>query len=438
MKKLSKSLFTLTGSTYGLKDLRECLNFCWNDEHRKALTALSGFLAERPNHQMKLSLYRLWVEIARAENDVSSLRSLSEHFLLLALEHKDESEAFSGLKGLCHLAMDEVEACQLYAASLKKSSDPFALEFLQLFDRRLGVNSLPLSRSKICLLDYFHLKTMASDCSEGKESEKSLDLMLAHVDQLYPGSPLRDLIETNRLVLSGQEEAAARVASSLARKFPSNTDYQNLNLIIDSMRFNWREVQSRLAKGDFSFDALALAEYGYKSGLGDISKWDHLLKDLYQKCEVDFVAHQRQDSQRKPWLALVSNQKWNEVSSKLEDGISLDLSHQVYEGDWIFLAREVTSSGDSTCRVFGIFQATWKGGLGLHALGSRMLEPVVVFERSCAVELNATQTDINKEFGLTTMQSLESSDLDLIASAMADQLLYSNELINDLVINLSA
>lgn len=438
MKKLKKSLITLTESTYGIRDLRECLNFYWNKENRKALTFLSSFLSERPNHQMKFSLYRLWIEISEAENDLTSLRGLSEHFMIMAVEHKEDADAFSGLKGLCHLLLDEVEACELFASLLKNSKNPFALEFVQLFERRSGKASMPLLSARGCLLDYFHLQTLATDFSKLSRTGNSLGAIVSYTESLYQGCPLSDLMSIHLAVSEGNDQQAYQISAALCRKFPKNKNYQNLNLVLDAMRFNWADVQARLTKEEFSFESLALAEWGSKLGQGDQAKWDHILKDLYKKGGVDFIAHNRHESQRKPWIAFADNQTWNKFSDRLEDGIELDLPHQVYEGDWVFLARPVSSSADKNCRVFGIFQATWCGGLGIQALGSRYLEPVLVFERSCLVELNHNENDLHKQFGLSTLQVLESQDLDLIASAMSDQLLYSSDLINDLVVNLSA
>jgi len=64
MKQLNSTLFVVTGSTYGLRDVRECLNLFWHSDYKKANSMVSGLLAEKPNHPMRFALYRIWVEIA--------------------------------------------------------------------------------------------------------------------------------------------------------------------------------------------------------------------------------------------------------------------------------------------------------------------------------------------------------------------------------------
>ncbi len=438
MKLLNKSLFTLTNSTYGIKDLRECLLLFWQNEPRKSLSLLSNLLSEKPNHPMKLSLYRLWTEICLVCEDSPSLISLSEHFQLLGADQPEFSEGFTGLKGICHLGLDELEACELLAATLSKSRDPFALEFLQLLSRATGSSNMELGRSDTCLTDYFHLRALCLEAIKRPYSKKTLDVIFEHGDVLYPGSPLVDLMVSFKSVAEGNIELAKQRLSSLERKFPENLQFRELSILILGLEWNWGAVQEKIDQSKFSYELLALAECASRIGVGNRAAWDQTIRDLYRKLDIDFVAHQRHESQRKPFIAYVGPDQWDHISGGLQSSIELELSHKVFEGDWIFLARRIEAGNSAQSRIFGIFQATWHGGFGLQSLGTRKLDTVLLFERSCAVSLQEREETISKSFGMPSVYPLEAPDLDLIADAMAEQLLYENDLIQDLVHNLSA
>jgi hypothetical protein len=418
--------------------VRECLQLFWQNEPKKSLSLLSYLLAEKPNHPMKLSLYRLWIEISLVCEDTASLVSLAEHFQLLAAEQSDFSEGFTGLKGICHLALDELEASELMAQSLSKSRDPFALEFLQLLSGVYGTSHFEIGRSETCLTDFFHLRTLCLEVLKKSSSAKILETIFAHGDVLYPNSPLSDLILSFKFVAEGNIEQAKQRLASLARKFPENEQFREFSILIQGLEWNWDAVRENIGQAKFSYELLALAECGSRIGVGNRAAWDQTVRDLYRKLDIDFVAHQRHESQRKPFIAYVGPDQWEQISGGLQSNIELELSHKIFEGDWVFLARRIDTGNTVQSRIFGIFQATWQGGLGLQTLGTRKLETVLLFERSCAVTLQDREGSLPNSFGLPTVYPLEGADLDLIADAMAEQLLYENDLIQDLVHNLSA
>ncbi len=438
MKQLNSTLFLVTGSTYGLRDVRECLNLFWHSEYKKANSVVSGILAEKPNHPMRFALYRIWVEIATLEQDSSSLTGLAEHFQLLAAEQDECAEAFTGLKGLCHLGCDEIEACELLAGTLSKSTDSYALEFLQIWSRRCGSKHLSLSKSDNCLLDYFHLRTLAVDLQLNLKSGKSLRALEQHTQELFPGSPLCDLLQLSQSVDAGDLDVARLKAESLSRKFPNNFDFQDLNTILLSMQWNWNAVQEQLGRKDLSYELLSLAEYGSRVGTGNRAAWDGLVRDIYRKLNIEYVAHKHSDAQRKPWIAFVGAEQWEQISQSLDLSVELELSHKVYDGDWIFLARRVETPSNSKIRIFGIYEATWEGGVGLQSLGLRKLNTVMLFERSCEIDSISQSVGTGDFSGVAKVQLLESQDLDKIGDAMQDQLLYESGLVEDLVHNLSA
>jgi hypothetical protein len=442
MKQLNSSLFTVTGSTYGLRDVRECLSFFWQGDYKKANSMTSAILVEKPNHPMRFALYRIWVEIAVLEQDSSSLVGLSEHFQLLAADQSASAETFTGLKGLCHLGLDEIEACQLLAGVLSKSTDSYALEFIQVLSRRTGEKQISLWKSEGCLLDYFQLRTLASDLISTPKTSKALVALESHLEEVFPQSPLCDLLQLAQNVTSGNLDIAKLKVESLCRKFPKNSDFQDLSTILLSLRWDWAAVQEQLSRNKISvnigLELLSLAEFGSRSGTGNRAAWDALVRDLYRKLDVDFIAHKHSDSQRKPWIAYVGPEQWEQVHQNLDTGLELELSHKVYEGDWIFLARKVETIQESKVRIFGIYEASWEGGLGLQSLGLRKLNTVMLFDRSCEVDSLSATMERDGSLGIANVASLGPGDLDKIADAMQDQLLYESGLVQDLVHNLSA
>jgi hypothetical protein len=336
------------------------------------------------------------------------------------------------------LACDEVEACELLTGALSKTTDSYALEFLQICARKGGSRSLSLSKSEKELLDYFHLRTLAVDLETHSKASKTMRALEQHVQDLFPGSPLCDLLHLSRSVKEGELDLAKLKAESLSRKFPKNVDFQDLNTILLSMQWDWTAVQEQLGRKDLSYELLSLAEYGSRVGTGNRAVWDSLVRDIYRKLNIEYVAHKHSDAQRKPWIAFVGPEQWEQSCQSLDSGVELELSHKVYEGDWIFLARRVETPGHSKIRVFGIYEATWEGGIGLQSLGLRKLNTVMLFERSCEIDSLSVSGDAGPFSGVAKLQLLEPQELDKIGDAMEDQLLYESALVQDLVHNLSA
>lgn len=211
------------------KRYQEALHSFWRADARTAAERISQYLADQPEGSHVFAAYRLWIEAAAEAADHAQLVALGEHLFARGREAEEGRATYVALRGLVHLELDEVSAAKLICRGVRSEiDDPYCMELVQRVDARFESveGTVPaLLTATTRLDDYFHWQSLCRGLIARAADEATQEAM-AHVANVYRGSPLPALFEFHRSVEKGYFAAAAMMAERLAGMFPDNMDYR--------------------------------------------------------------------------------------------------------------------------------------------------------------------------------------------------------------------
>ena len=136
-------------------------------------------------------LYRLWIEHLAEQKDLSALSALVPHLRFMS-ENSPNQHEWVGLRGLVHLELDEIQACNLIDRVFKdRVESNYAREFCYRFHlRRSGDEDLqyPYFESEITISDYFHFDLFAKEKLLSGDFD-GLQMLLQKCETTYPRFP---------------------------------------------------------------------------------------------------------------------------------------------------------------------------------------------------------------------------------------------------------
>lgn len=213
----------------------QALEAFWQRKHKVAIGLLTERLAQDVDSHTSAVLYRLWIEVCAETSDKASLQVLKNHLFVMGQEKSEDHVTFFALRGLVHFELDEIEAAKVLAHACENLvRNPYVLELHQRlalrtrpaggFQGDMELHCLKLLSSKDGLRDYFHWQHVIQGLVTVGQQE-FLGLVLEHVGQLYPRSPVPHLFEYHRSLEQGYFAAAATVAERLRELAPEVIDY---------------------------------------------------------------------------------------------------------------------------------------------------------------------------------------------------------------------
>ncbi len=207
----------------------------WRADFGTAADLASQLLADEPDSAARHQAYRLWIESLAEQGDKASLRCLKDHLFTRGQAEPDEHTTYAALRGVAHFELDEMQAARLLAKAMKDEvQDPYALELVQLVERRLSEAGAPetlpsLLRATSPIVDYFHWQSIARSFvgrQGGSEGREPLVETLLVIREHHRGAPLPLVAEYHAQMESGLYAGAAIYADRLCELYPENVDYQ--------------------------------------------------------------------------------------------------------------------------------------------------------------------------------------------------------------------
>ncbi|MEY4632131.1 MAG: hypothetical protein RIQ81_2251, partial [Pseudomonadota bacterium] len=113
----------------GFSDYQTCLLSFWNGQLEKTVEQTSSILSANPDHGMRFSLYRLWIEALSSRGEKLSLHALHEHLLLRGQATPEDRPTWMALRGIIHMELDRPNAAGLMLrATGHDTSNPWVME----------------------------------------------------------------------------------------------------------------------------------------------------------------------------------------------------------------------------------------------------------------------------------------------------------------------
>lgn len=421
-------------------EYRLALSHFWNGDTVKAIEKIGGQINELPSFSDTFPFYRLWVECLNQVGDASGLRALGEHLFIQA-DHYGHKDAVTGLVGLIHLRLDEVEAASFYAESLSSDSDDsYVSEFLSEYLNRLSVAGrtyIPFVGKCTGVWDYFSLRCLASALVGSKFTEE-LKYLKNRLESFYGKCPV-----SFGITLAGYFEKASyknvfNTSKRLAEAFPKNPHFQSLvqtaSVIVgENSKAVAGLVKSHKKSKEFddllvvSWCVTQTAETKGKTSSSPERTFKSMLENEFELVKTEA----KEGGDRKWWLSFVDSQLYDTVSNHRGEELttSLRLGPEVKKGDLILLSKKVLSK----TRILGVFEVSFKNPRPLSIEDDCRLSSIFIFEKSVELDLHVLDEDENAEmfsrFGLSSVFSLDSDGLVAVLDEVEDQIFFEKDVI---------
>lgn len=382
LKSLSHGIFAGVDPRY-----HAAITAHWSLDFGRAAALAGQFLAEEPDHDLRFSAYRLWIEALAESKDEESLKVLRDHLFVRGQAEPDDQGIYAALRGLAHFELDEFGAARLLARSFAgQTQNPFGLELQQVVANRLGTAEAPvLAEATVSLDDYFHWQSLARGLLAVK-AEIALTDALEHVREEYRGAPLPHMFEFHRCIDSGLFAGAALVAKRLTEIYPESVDYAYYHayaLFEDGDYPLARRILNEAMRTAGDSDAEIVGLLGHcNAKLGDaeqaaryLRKAVSLLKEQglptsHMTLELANVEDELRGDQLDPatqmprvtrnWLIKLSPRRYHELISSSESSIDRllrPMGQHARPGDYCFFASESEpdASGRSLWKIVAIY-----------------------------------------------------------------------------------
>ncbi len=273
------------------RDYVDSLEDFWGGRKQTSIEHLSKALAEYPDHQDVLSLYRLWIEVLGEVEDKNGLQSLLKHLEIRSYESPKQAASFGALRGLICLELGRVEEAELYSVTAKGTSAVFYRSELLIRLRHLRGDfdyhgeHRKLEKSS----DYFHLRLLASTHFYHK-NQKRMDELFHRIEGYFPSAPVGAYFGFHQAYEGGDMAVALQEATTLIEKYPSNLNFRVYRIysLVSLRRFEeaTNELEEALdVHGDADADLVCMA--------GNLFELIADLNDDDEYLEKSFEFHQR-------------------------------------------------------------------------------------------------------------------------------------------------
>lgn len=205
------------------------LELMWQGQYALACDKVASFIESSDSvdtiDENTPRLYRAWIECLAQLEDRDSLSAIANHLMEMGREFEELQQTFLALRGIISCELDQAPMSRMIMEALgRRVHSPYSLEFDQMMSRRSSVeSSLPILMSTSIVSDYFTWKTLAADMAQDGHSD-SLNQVLRHVENSFPGSPLKQEVSLQLAIGTCQWSAALSPARALFERFPKKSD----------------------------------------------------------------------------------------------------------------------------------------------------------------------------------------------------------------------
>jgi hypothetical protein len=213
------------------KEYLNALECFWSGRPQTAIERVSMLLADEPDREDRLRLYRLWVEILASVNEFGTLKSLTDHLHLLGVMHPALAAPLLAIRGIAYLEIDDFAAASLSYRAVKSHKEcDYCDELKFRIEARLNIQQsyTDLVARINNLEDYFHIREVAV-LALNRGQKTLLDSIAKRAVKLFPSSPLLNEIKMHRAADQGQWAQMATYAAELYKSFAGNLDYAFYN-----------------------------------------------------------------------------------------------------------------------------------------------------------------------------------------------------------------
>jgi tetratricopeptide (TPR) repeat protein len=211
----------------GFADYATCLHSFWNGQAEETVDQVSSLLSANPDHPMRFSLYRLWLEALANRGERLSMHALHEHLLLRGEANPEDRATYMALRGIIHLEQDRPNAAKLMLRAIgEKADNPWMTELKQAVElREQGEHAIPaLIHSTSPTGDYIIWSSLIRAfiaMNQRHRAESCFDIM----DRIFTGNPTRDICYFHWTSELGDWSSALDHATHLANTFPQHPDF---------------------------------------------------------------------------------------------------------------------------------------------------------------------------------------------------------------------
>lgn len=211
----------------GFADYQTCLHSFWNGQLEKTVEHASSILSANPDHGMRFSLYRLWIEALSSRGEKLSLHALQEHLLLRGQASPGDRATWMALRGIIHLELDRPNAASLMLrATGHDTKNPWVMELAQTIELRTpDSHDVPaLIHTENTVPDYVVWTGLVRGfvaINQRHRAETCFDIM----DRIFTGNPLKDTCYFHWTSELGDWSSAMEHATHLASTFPDHPDF---------------------------------------------------------------------------------------------------------------------------------------------------------------------------------------------------------------------